>query len=122
VREKRRKIRCQILKLRRDFTEMALDFFQRQIASDVEVAKLNLLAEWRKKNAEIEKRIGDGTISKRRFGNVLDIGNRGSEKPFRGQGDDVSWGGRKSKMPGGTHQRLQSQMDRLIAELLPPKK
>jgi Zn-dependent protease with chaperone function len=92
VREKRRKIRCQILKLRRDFTEMALDFFQRQIASDVEVAKLNLLAEWKKKNAEIEKRIGDRTISKRRFGNVLDIGERGSEKPFRGQGDDVSWG------------------------------
>jgi hypothetical protein len=92
VREKRRKIQCQILKLRRGFTEMALAFFQRQIASDVEVAKLNLLAEWRKKSAEIEKKIGDGTISKPRFGNVLDIGNRSPEKPFRGQGDDVSWG------------------------------
>jgi Zn-dependent protease with chaperone function len=91
----RRKIQCDLLKIKRDFSAGALTFFQKQVASDVAVAKLNLLADWKTKSAEIDRMIADETIDKRQFGNALDIGNRGNDKPFRGQEDDIKWGDRE---------------------------
>jgi Zn-dependent protease with chaperone function/predicted DNA-binding protein YlxM (UPF0122 family) len=91
----RKKIQCEILKLRRDFSRKALQFFEKQVGSDVAIAKLNLLADWKSRSVEIDRMIANGTIAQRRFGNALDVGNRGNEKPFRGQEDDVEWGKRE---------------------------
>jgi Zn-dependent protease with chaperone function len=91
----RKKIQCEILTLRTDFSRKGLEFFEKQVSSDVAIAKLNLLADWKAKSAEIDRMTANGNLAQRRFGNPLDIGNRGNEKPFRGQEDDVEWGKRE---------------------------
>ena len=91
----RKKSQCEVLKLKREFRRKAMQFFKRQVEADVGIAKMNLLAEWKARSVEIDRMIADGSIARRRFGNALDIGNRGYEKPFRGQEDDVEWGRRE---------------------------
>jgi Zn-dependent protease with chaperone function len=90
--KKRKEIRCEILKTKKEMMEKSLDFIQAQNAADVIVARLNLLANWRTVNQQLEQKIAGGTIAQRTYGNVLDIGNRGTRKPFKGQQDDVRWG------------------------------
>jgi Zn-dependent protease with chaperone function len=89
---KRKAIRCEIARIKKDITAQGLEFLQGQIGTDVQLAKLNLLADWRAVNDQLKREIASGSISQRPFGNVLDIGARNTQKPFRGQEDDVRWG------------------------------
>jgi hypothetical protein len=89
---KRKQIQCEIVGIKKDLTDQAFAFLQAQNATDVQIAKLSLLDKWLSASSEIDRKIADGTIDQRPFGNVLDIGNRGTQKPFRGQADDVKWG------------------------------
>jgi Zn-dependent protease with chaperone function len=89
---KRRAIRCEIARIKKNITTQALDFLQSQIGTDVQLAKLNLLADWRAVNDQLEREIASGSASQCPFGNVLDIGARSTQKPFRGQEDDVRMG------------------------------
>jgi hypothetical protein len=88
----RKRIQCEIAGIKKDLTERALAFLQAQNTTDVHIAKLNLLSNWRSASSEIDRKIADGSIDQRRFGNVLDSGHRSTQKPFRGQADDVKWG------------------------------
>jgi hypothetical protein len=88
----RKKIQCEIVKIRKDITDKTYDFLQQQIAIDVEMAKLHLLANWGMANRSIVQKISGGTVSQRPFGNALDIGNRSTLKPFKDQDDDIKWG------------------------------
>jgi Zn-dependent protease with chaperone function len=92
VQSKRTQIQCEIATLKKKTTDQAFQFMQSQISMDVEIAKLNLLGEWRTASRQIQESIEMGTLAQRRFGNVLDIGARSSQKPFRGQEDDQKWG------------------------------
>jgi Zn-dependent protease with chaperone function len=93
--EERRKIQCEIMEIKQKITDEAYDFLQEQIERDVEIARLNLLMDWKASHAEIEQQIASGTASNRKFGNVLDIGHRGSVKPFTDQQKDVAIGQRE---------------------------
>jgi len=88
----RKKIQCEIVKIRKDVTDQTYDFLQKEIATDVELAKLHLLANWGSTNRALVQKISGGTASQRAYGNVLDIGNRSTQKPFKGQDDDIKWG------------------------------
>lgn len=88
----RKKVQCQIAKIRKDVTDRTFDFLQQEISYDVQIARLNLLANWAPANRAIEQKIASGTAGQRSYGNVLDIGNRGSIKPFKNQDDDIPWG------------------------------
>lgn len=91
VRE-RQVIHCRILALEKSVTDDTFNYLQRQIATDVQISKLQLLQSWREQDRLVEVQIRQGTTGQRRFGNVLDIGKRGSLKPFNGQEDDIAWG------------------------------
>lgn len=93
--EERRKIQCEIMEVKQKITDEAYDFLQEQIERDVEISRLNLLTDWKAAHAEIEQQIANGTASNRKFGNVLDIGHRGSVKPFADQERDVAVGQRE---------------------------
>lgn len=88
----RKIIQCEILKAKKEVTEKTFTFLEDQIAADVQLAKLTLLASWRSISQQLDQSIANGSIGRRPFGNVLDIGNRGTRKPFKGQEDDVRWG------------------------------
>lgn len=88
----RKKIQCEIVKIRKDVTDQTYDFLQKEIATDVELARMNLLANWGSANRTLVQKISSGTASQRLHGNVLDIGNRSSQKPFKDQEDDIKWG------------------------------
>lgn len=91
----RQKIQCEILMVKKGITDEAYTFLQDQIATDVKIARVQLLAGWKTANQQIEQQISSGTVSQRRFGNVLDIGHRGSAKPFADQQKDVAIGQRE---------------------------
>jgi beta-barrel assembly-enhancing protease len=91
----RRRLQCEIVMIKQRITDEALSFMQEQIGRDVRIARLNLLAEWKGEHQKIQQQIANGAVSKRRFGNVLDIGHRGTMKPFAGQQQDVDLGQRE---------------------------
>ncbi|MGH9448903.1 MAG: M48 family metalloprotease [Terriglobia bacterium] len=91
----RQRIQCEIMKIKQGITDEAYTFLQGQIATDVKIARLNLLGGWKAANQQIERQIASRTASQRRFGNVLDIGHRGSAKPFADQQRDVAIGERE---------------------------
>lgn len=91
----RQKIQCQIIMVKKNMSDEALDFLQAQIGTDVKISRLNLLEGWKTANQDIEQKIAAGTISQREFGNVLDIGHRSSTKPFADQQKDVAIGERE---------------------------
>jgi Zn-dependent protease with chaperone function len=90
--KKRKRIQCEIAKIREDVTERAFEFLQREIADDVQVAKLDLASKWRAESRQIDQKIADGTITDRRYGDVVNIGHRSARKPFKDQADDQAWG------------------------------
>jgi Zn-dependent protease with chaperone function len=90
--KKRKRIQCEIAKIRKDVTEKAFEFLQREIADDVQVAKLDLASKWRAESRQIDRKIADGTINDRRCGDVMNIGHRTTRKPFKDQADDQAWG------------------------------
>ncbi|MDE3179634.1 MAG: M48 family metalloprotease [Acidobacteriota bacterium] len=91
----RQMLQCEILKIKQGITDEAYTFLHEQISTDARIARLNLLLQWKAADQQIRQQIANGTISKRRHGNVLDIGHRGSIKPFDGQQKDVAWGERE---------------------------
>lgn len=95
VNKERKRIKCEILKIKKEMTDKTFDFLQQQTLADVQVSRLNLLANWRSVHQQLEQRIVNGTIGQRPYGDVLDIGSRGTNKPFRGQERDVQWGQRE---------------------------
>jgi Zn-dependent protease with chaperone function len=86
------KIQCEIQNAKKDVTNLGFEYLQNQITTDVQIAKLNLLVGWFPSLREIKQQIDGGTLGQRRYGNVLDIGNRATRDPFKGQQDDVKWG------------------------------
>ncbi len=91
----RQQIQCEILETKTRITDQALAFLQEQISRDVQMSHLSLLGHWRGEHQQIAAQIAAGTSSQRQFGNVLDIGNRGSQKPFADQQKDVALGQRE---------------------------
>ncbi len=91
----RQRTQCEILKIKEGMTDKALAFLQEQIGRDVQISHLQLLSQWKVTSQQLNQQIASGTVSQRRFGNVLDIGNRGSMKPFAGQQKDVAFGQRE---------------------------
>jgi Zn-dependent protease with chaperone function len=88
----RKLIHCRLIAVEKKVSDDTFDYMQRQIATDVQIAKLQLLQTWPGQDQQVKAQIQTGTIGQREFGNVLDIGRRGSLKPFRGQQDDIAWG------------------------------
>jgi Zn-dependent protease with chaperone function len=88
----RKKILCEIAKVRKDTTQRTFEFLQSEIADDVTTSKLELAAAWRSESRQIEQKVANGTITQRRFGDVINVGHRTTRDPFKGQGDDQAWG------------------------------
>jgi Zn-dependent protease with chaperone function len=88
----RKLIHCQLIAVEKKVTDDTFNYLQRQIATDVQISKLQLLQTWPGQDQQVKAQIKQGTTGQREFGNVLDIGRRGSLKPFRGQQDDIAWG------------------------------
>ena len=61
----RKATRCEIARMKRDITAQGFDFLQGQIATDVQLAKLNLLADWRAVNDQLHREIVSGSIGQR---------------------------------------------------------
>ncbi|MGH9352179.1 MAG: hypothetical protein ACRD2G_08480, partial [Terriglobia bacterium] len=80
--KQRQTIQCEIMQIKQRITDEAYTFLQQQIATDVKISRLNLLTGWKAAHQQIQQQIASGTASQRHFGNVLDIGHRGSTKPF----------------------------------------
>jgi Zn-dependent protease with chaperone function len=93
--KRRKALQCEIARLRKDVTDKTFTLIQDQIAADVEMAKLQLLANWPAVYQKLDREIATGTISSRPFGNVLDIGSRSTRSPFEGQAKDIAWGRRE---------------------------
>lgn len=91
----RQKVQCKILKIKQGITDDALAFLQEQIGRDVQISHLMLLNQWKGASRKLDQRIASGTVDQREFGNVLDIGNRGTLKPFSDQEKDVAFGQRE---------------------------
>ena len=90
--KQRKGIHCEIARIEKETTDKTFAFLQDQIAADVELAKLQLLATWPSTGQTIQQQIASGAIAHRPFGNVLDIGSRSNRSPFDGQEKDVAWG------------------------------
>ena len=88
----RKKILCEIAKVRKDTTQKTFEFLQNEIADDVTVSKLELATTWKSESQQIERKIGNGTITERPHGDAINIGHRSTRKPFKGQEDDQAWG------------------------------
>jgi Zn-dependent protease with chaperone function len=88
----RKRILCEIARIRKDVTEKTFDFLQSEIADDVALSKLELAVAWKSESQQIERKVANGTITERRFGDVINIGHRTTRDPFKGQGDDQAWG------------------------------
>jgi Zn-dependent protease with chaperone function len=88
----RKKILCEIAKVRKDTTQRTFEFLQSEIADDVTTSKLELAAAWRSESRQIEQKVANGTITQRRFGDVINVGHRTTRDPFKGQSDDQAWG------------------------------
>ena len=92
VNKQRKSIQCEIARIEKETTDKTFAFLQDQIAADVEMAKLQLLAKWPSTSQAIQQQIASGAIDGRPFGNVLDIGSRSARNPFDGQEKDLAWG------------------------------
>ncbi len=88
----RKKILCEIAKIRKDTTQKTFEFLQNEIADDVAVSRLELATTWRSESRQIERKIADGTITERPYGDALNLGHRTTRKPFKGQEQDQAWG------------------------------
>jgi len=88
----RKRILCEIAKIGKDITAKTFEFLQSEIADDVTLSKLELAATWRSESRQIERKIANGTITDRPFGDVINIGHRTTRQPFKGQADDQAWG------------------------------
>jgi Zn-dependent protease with chaperone function len=88
----RKRILCEIAKVRKDITEKTFEFLQNEISDDVQLAKLDLASKWRAENRQITQKISNGTIAERPFGDVINIGHRSTRDPFKGQAEDQAWG------------------------------
>jgi Zn-dependent protease with chaperone function len=88
----RKRILCEIAKVRKDITAKTFEFLQSEIADDVKLSKLELAATWRSESRQIERKIANGTITDRPYGDVINIGHRTTRQPFKGQADDQAWG------------------------------
>jgi len=116
VSAQRLKIQCEIQSSKKDLTNLGVDYLQKQNATDVQIAKLNLLADWAPSIREIQQQINRGTIGQRRYGNVLDIGNRATREPFKGQEDDVKWGQEEIEAARQRNTLPQEVTDTVVAE------
>ncbi len=106
----RQNIKCEIVAIKQEAAKQIVTSTEKQIAYDVSNSKLILLRDWKDTATEINRKIKDGTISKRtlgdsktQIGNVLDIGARSSESPFSGQEKDIQLGAdelKRLKMTG----------------------
>ena len=56
------------------------------------LSKLDLATTWRSESRQIERKIANGTITERLYGDVINVGHRTTRKPFKGQADDQAWG------------------------------
>lgn len=90
----RQKVQCEILEIKQKITDEAFTFLQDQIATDVKISRLDLLSQWKATDQQVAQQIANNTADKRQFGNVLDIGHRGSTKPFADQQKDIAMGQR----------------------------
>jgi hypothetical protein len=88
----RKRILCEIAKVTKDITAKTLEFLQSEIADDVALSKLELAAAWKSESRQIERKVADGTITERSYGDVINIGRRSTRNPFKGQADDQAWG------------------------------
>jgi len=88
----RKKILCEIAKIRKDTTQKTFEFLQSEIADGVTLSKLELAAAWKSESRQIEQKIANGSITARRFGDVINVGHRTTRDPFKGQADDQAWG------------------------------
>lgn len=88
----RKLIQCQTIEIEKRVTDQTFEYLQQQIAADVQISKLQLLEKWGAESRQVDGQIVRGATGQRPFGNVLDIGHRGSIAPFKDQEDDVSWG------------------------------
>jgi Zn-dependent protease with chaperone function len=88
----RKRILCEIAKIKNDITARTFNFLQSEIADDVSLLKLELAAAWKSESQQIERKAANGTINERRFGDVVNIGHRTTRDPFKGQGEDQAWG------------------------------
>jgi len=88
----RKKILCEIARVRKDITDKTFAFMQNEIADDVQVAKLDLAASWRSVSRQLDQKIANGTITDRPHGDVINVGHRSTREPFKGQAEDQAWG------------------------------
>ena len=88
----RKKILCELAKIRKDVTAKTFDFLHSEITDDVALSKLELAAAWKSESQQIERKVANGTITGRPYGDVINIGHRSTRDPFKGQGDDQAWG------------------------------
>ncbi len=109
----RKVLHCRIAAIEKQVTDDTFEYLQEQIAADVRISKLRLLESWGEENRQIDAQIARGTAGDRPFGNVLDIGKRGSQKPFKDQEDDISWGQKEleaARQSGQFPKEIQSEV------------
>jgi Zn-dependent protease with chaperone function len=112
----RKRILCEIAKVRKDVTEKTFSFLQSEIADDVALSKLELAAAWKSESQQIEQKVANGTITQRRFGDVINIGHRTTRDPFKGQGDDQAWGKKELDEARATKLFPQEIKDQVVRE------
>lgn len=112
----RKRIQCEIANIRTELTEKTYNFLQDQIASDVTISKLKLLSNWKSESREIEQKIRGGTFADRSHGDVMNIGNRSTRKPFKGQESDQKWGQREIDDARSRKQFPQEIADPVVTE------
>ncbi len=88
----RKKIQCQIRTLHKDIIKTIKEQRTAKIDLEFKEAKLDILEKWPSVHKKIEEDIASGAIAKRRYGNVMDIGFRGNDSPFKGQEKDIEVG------------------------------
>jgi len=114
---------CEIARIRKDVTAKTFDFLQSEIADDVSLSKLGLAAAWKSESQEIERKVANGTITQRPYGDVINIGHRTTRDPFKGQGDDQAWGKTRKRLGGrrltGPSPRRRSAIRFCVAPRVP---
>ena len=95
----RQNIRCDIVAIKHEIGRQSVATLEKLISYDVAEAQLTLLRDWKDVKRKIKEKIKDRTITKRtlghsktQIGNVLDIGSRSNEPPFKDQEKDIKLG------------------------------
>lgn len=119
----RQNLKCDIVAIKKETGQQIAASNKKQITYDVSNSKLTLLRDWKSTAAEVDRKIKDGTISKRplgnsktQIGNVLDIGSRSSGSPFNGQEKDIQLGSDELKRLKMTGQFPKEVVDPVITE------